>query len=105
MVSKAFLKFLQDFLCDMNHPDRRYLSAWLHPIDDLTGRPRFRLFIQADVELGDCVEEFERVFFALESRKDQEPWKYISGVTVLDRNREPHCYIEDIMVLKAEEAC
>ncbi len=105
MVNDTFLIFLQDFLCAMNKQQHRYKSAWLHPIDDLTGRPRFRLYVRADVELDCCSDEFDLIFDALYDRRDMEPFKYISGIVVLDRNNQLHCQTEDIKVFNEAEAC
>jgi hypothetical protein len=100
MVTSKLVEALRGVIDEANQGQCRYVRAWLSPNDDLTGRERYILHVQAAHELPSRFGEIVNLTEKLRAVLDPELLRLISRITLYNDDEPTPLWANDLIVIE-----
>lgn len=105
MATAKLVEEIRRVLCESNHDEPKYASAWLSFNDDLTGRERYVLNVKAEHDIPSCFAETRLINEKLREQLEPEALRLISRIVVHNFDEQVHCWTDDIVVVEEGSVC
>lgn len=105
MDTKKLVERVKAILCTLNTQEKRYETAWLSLVDDLTGRELYVLHVKAEHYIPSCYDELRFLIKLLRAQLDLPFLAMIARIVVYNSNEEAHCWSEDLVLFEDAAVC